>query len=179
METQKIRIPENWNEVSLGTYQEIANIKTESDAIRLKETIFLLTGVDITKIPVTEINKITTNLQWLNSLPDDKNLKTIIVIDSVQYSLIGKFESISLGEWIDLEEFIKDHVNNLHKIMAVIYRPVINGKLEDYDTESLYTRAELFEDKMFIGDVYATMIFFFVIGMNFTKAFSTSLEAQL
>lgn len=179
MENMKINIPSNWNEISLGTYQEIANIKAASDITRLQETIHILADVNITTIPVTELKKITAAISWMNILPNEKELKKVITVDGSDYGLIEKFESFTLGEWVDLEEYNKDVVNNLHKIMAILYRPIVNEVIEGYNADTMEERASLFEEKMMIGDVYATMIFFFITGLNFTQIFQTSLINQL
>ena len=176
MENIKLTIPDSWSEISIGTYQEIINITTKSDIVRLKEVIYILTDMDIDKIPVSEVSVITSHLNWMQTLPDEKQLKKVISIDGVEYGLIEKFESITLGEWIDLEEYGKDRSNNLHKIFAILYRPIVNGTIEPYNADTLNDRAAIFEDKLMLGDAYAAMVFFSLIGINFTKIFQTSLE---
>lgn len=176
MENIKLTLPDSWSEISLGTYQEIISIESKSDAGRLKDLIFILTGKDISKVSTSELQVINNALSFMQVLPDEKNFKKVITINNVEYGLIQDFNSISVGEWIDMEELLKDKLDNLHKIMALLYRPLISGVVQEYDANTLNARAEIFEEYMMIGDIYGTMVFFLITGMEFTKHFLLSLE---
>ena len=45
------------------------------------------------------------------------------------YSSIKK---CSLGEYIDLETYCKDMENSMHKVAAILYRPIISTTKEKY-----------------------------------------------
>lgn len=171
----KLTIPDGWHEVSIGKYQELINV-TGSEIEQLRDVIFILTGEDIDKIPVSEVNKITSCLAWMNTLPDEKALKQSVSIDGVEYVLMERFESITLGEWMDLEELAKDKANNLHKIFAILYRPLVDNQFEPYDSMTMLQRAAIFEEKLMLADAYTAIVFFSLIGINFTRIFQTSSE---
>jgi hypothetical protein len=110
----------------------------------------------------------------------DKTLKDVLVIlndkpdfiqrfefDGVEYGFLPKLDDISVGEYIDLDEYIKDG-KQLHKIAAILYRPVIksNGKLYDiekYEGTSKYANTMMKVDyKVVLG----AMVFFWQLGTS-------------
>lgn len=182
MENKKIiTIPDGWHEVNIKTYQEILNIDKDihKDLSYLKEIISILTNEDLEDIPIQQLNLVVNKLGWINILPDETKVKSILDIDNKQYGLISKFEQIRLGEWIDLEEYMNDYQNNLHILMAILYRPIINGEVEKYDANTLIERSNIFKDNMMIGDVYASFVFFCLIGLHYINNLNHYLILQL
>lgn len=177
-ESIKITLPESWNEVSLGTYMELASISSEEDNLsRIIKFISILSDVDpeeIKKVPTSELSKIGEAIEWAGSLPSSE-FKHIITIDGEQYGLIPSFSDLSVGEWIDLESYGENILENMHIVMAILYRPLITALndrarfIDKYDAESLLPRAELFKEKMNVNDVYGAMLFFSSIGGICTK----------
>lgn len=64
---------------------------------------------------------------------------------------------MTFGEYIDVVSYIKDEVNiyiNLHKICALLYRPVVDGKIVPYNIEQHEIQSEIFKElpvKYFFG----------------------------
>ena len=64
---------------------------------------------------------------------------------------------MTFGEYIDVVCFIKDDLtifSNIHKICALLYRPVVNGKIVPYNVEQHEIQSELFKTlpvKYFFG----------------------------
>jgi hypothetical protein len=88
-----------------------------------------------------------------------------IQIEKVKYGFID-LNKLTIGELADLDT-LKNHPQvslQLHKMMAVLYRPVDkDGKIESYNTESYDARAELFLKHLKISNVMAAIDFFFHI----------------
>jgi hypothetical protein len=99
----------------------------------------------------------------------DTILKKVIEIDGVEYGMHPNLDSITLGEYADLESFIKDGLEkNMPEVMAVLFRPITerNGDvytIEAYDGE-IAIRAEQMK-KMSAEQVQSSLFFFF----NFVK----------
>ena len=51
-----------------------------------------------------------------------------------------------MGEYVDIETFCKDSYKNLHKIMSVLYRPIVKEKGTRYSIEE-YNPSEYKEDE--------------------------------
>ena len=150
-----IKLPDSWAEITMRQFQELES--TES----IVEKISILADEDpelIKKIDLKSYKKISEALNWIHTLPEEKECSEII-IDENKYNLI-RLSSLSLGSWMDIEHYGKDPVNNLHKLMAIFYRP--EGEAE-YDSETAIKRAELFLDKMSVNDAYGTLVFFSLI----------------
>ena len=66
----------------------------------------------------------------------DTKLKRIIEINGVEYGFHPDLDSISLGEYADIEQFIKNGIDSsLPELMAVLYRPIKLKKNDIYIIE--------------------------------------------
>jgi len=109
-----------------------------------------------------------------------RKLQTIIEVEGVEYGLMSEMTSLNFGGWVDLEFLVADGVEkNLHKIMALLYRP-ITKKVKDgyeigpYDHDEMNKRAEIFKN-IPIEYFWGVSNFFF----NLVKAYSTNMKASL
>lgn len=172
----KLTFPDGWQKVTLSQFQEIAAIENDK-AVNL---ISILSDEDpelIRKIDNDSYNRILEVIDWAFMLPSE-NYKTQLEIDGVKYGLV-KFHSLSLGEWVDIENHIGKN-ENLHKLFAILYRPFVNEfDIEEYDADKSARRAELFKEKLIIADVYGALVFFSLIEMNFMRIIKYSLEKEL
>lgn len=161
-----IVIPDNWQQVSIGQFQELSDIPNDS-ADNILQTVSILIDIDPEEIrgySIEEFNAIVSKLDWIKEIPNEANFKQVITVDGTNYALI-KFAELTGGEWLDLDEYIKNPIGNLHKIMSIMYRELLGGKVDSlilapYDTESANERAELFKQKMPVGDCYGALVFF-------------------
>jgi hypothetical protein len=98
----------------------------------------------------------------LNQKPD---LTKFFELKGTKYGFIPALNDISLGEFVDLDNYMKDWAT-MHRAMAVLYRPVTKEKGERYDIEE-YTpdesREELFK-QMPVSVSLGAMVFFYRLG---------------
>jgi hypothetical protein len=115
----------------------------------------------------------------------DGSVDNIITIDGKSYGLIN-VKGLTVGEMADID-VLKNHpvLNfNLHKIMAILYRPLISKlpfKIEPYSSETFEERAELFAEKMPVKVALNTAVFFLNILGNLkevTKDFLAKPKAE-
>ena len=109
----------------------------------------------------------------------DSSLKRIIEIEGVEYGFHPNLDDITLGEYADLETFIKNGIEkHLPEIMAVLYRPVVEKKNEVYTIEAyggdLTIRAEQMK-KMSAEQVQSALVFFY----NFVSVLSMTSQSSL
>ena len=98
------------------------------------------------------------------------SLKRIIEIDGKRYGFHPDLgNSITLGEWADLETFIKQDIEkNLPEVMAILYRPITEETdsgvytIEAYDG-NISIRAEQMK-KMSAEQVQSALVFFWSLG---------------
>lgn len=166
MDKLNITIPDGWHEVNIRTFQELSNLDELEGLNKIVELISILSDKDpedIKKLDTEGFETLVSHIQWTGTMPSDE-VKTQINILGQDYYLV-KLSNLSLGEWIDLDSWCDNSIENLHKIFALLYRPV--G--EEYDSEKMETRSELFLDKLMIEDVYGTLLFFSIIGNQYQK----------
>lgn len=175
-EQKTITVPDSWADVSIGQFQEISAIDSESKNRALEIVSILIDQdiEDIRKYDLKSLNAILKAISWANDLPKEETWKNVIEIDGEEYGFINKLSDLTLGEWIDLEGYIEKPIENLHKIAGLFYRPIVhkyrNSILtEPYDTVSSEARADLFKEKMNVADMYGAMVFFCLIEKNCIK----------
>lgn len=178
IEKNTLSVPDNWNEITIGQFQEISELQNEG-VERTIDMISIFLNEDpelVRKIDVTTLTKLIGLLAWSNDMPSDAIYKPIITIGEEQYGLISKFQSLSNGEWFDLEHYIKDGpIKNLHLIMSILYRPLITAFndrdriINEYDSNMLPIQADIFKSKVMVTDVYGVLVFFSLIEKSFLK----------
>lgn len=181
-----INIQDGWAGVTLEQFIEISSLDPK-DKNHTVNVISILSDVDseeVKKYDTSSFNRIVEHLKWSNELPDEAKFKNILKIGEQEYGLINKFSELSLGEWIDIDEYLKDYPNNIHKVLAIIYRPLITALnddyriIEDYDSGGLDQRSSEFL-KLSVEDVYGASVFFCLIGNLCTRNLSTYLEKEI
>ena len=88
----------------------------------------------------------------------------------VSFGMIPSLDEMTFGEYVDLENFMSDW-DNMHKAMAVLYRPITfnkNGKylIEDYDGSDKYW--EVMKDAP-VNVALGAMVFFYRLGKKLSK----------
>jgi hypothetical protein len=161
-------LPSNWNEVSLDCLMKLNNIKEKTFTSDIEQSIAIIESIsDMTEevvldLPINDLRTISDLFEWVAVLPNDIATKNFIMIDDVKYVPVN-IQTISSGEFISLEVFQKGDVNNnLHLIAAILIRPEVDGKVEKLkDIFDIQKRAELFKEKLMVGDYWPIVQSFF------------------
>jgi hypothetical protein len=136
----KINVPEDLSEITLGQYMKFLELdfdKNSSNSFALQKTVEIFCGVnlkDIAEIRFSDITSITNHLQDIFN--QDCKMIPQIALNGVKYGFIPNLDEMSLGEYIDLDNYFHDW-DTMDKAMAVLYRPIKyskNGKylIEEY-----------------------------------------------
>lgn len=180
----KLNLPDGWHEVTIEQYQEISN--TDGDD-KLIDVVAILADEDpeeIRKIDADSLPVILNQIAWIKSLPEEGTFKPIIEIDGEKYGFINRLADLTVGEWIDLESWIGKSNENLHRIMSVLYRPLVSASNDNYRVIDKYVvseaqdRAKLFRSKVNLGDVYGAMLFFSLIESEFLRIMPKYLKSR-
>ena len=115
---------------------------------------------------------------------EDSSLKRIIEVEGKEYGFHPDLDSITLGEYADLEQFIKLGIEkHLPDVMAVLYRPIVdkteNGvyTIEAYDG-NITIRPEQMK-KMAAQNVQSALVFFYHFANVFVMTSQLSLMEKL
>jgi len=178
----KLQIPTDLSEITLGQLQSLTKLEaSELNELELqKRTLELLTDIDratIDQIKLNDLNEVYGKLLGLTKMSEELN--QFVTIDNVKYGFHPNLSEMSTGEFADLDTLCKDLNDNLHLIIAILYRPVVkeaHGKysIEAYDGE-LEARGRVFKKKLKANVVNSALVFFWTIGKDYLNASLTSL----
>lgn len=177
-----ITTPDSWSEVNISQFQELS--VTED----IFEKIAILTDEDPEELKLMDVasfGRLTAALAWVHILPNEDARKDMIVIDDIEYGFIDKLSSLSLGEWIDIENYLKDPIKNLHKLMAIFYRPLLTTLkdgtriTDDYDITQASNNANTFLTKMNVSDCYGSLVFFSLIANDCLKTIQAYFQVEI
>lgn len=98
---------------------------------------------------------------------------------TAEFGFMPNLDKMTFGEYIDLESYISDW-DNMHKAMAVMYRPIIGGKKELYQIEP-YEGSDRWSEVMKDAPVnvaLGAMVFFYRLGTKLSRYTMNSLLEQ-
>ena len=175
---------DSWSDVTLEKWIKLININTESKTEEAEEIIAALSGIPnelIKKLSLRDVAIILGKISDLQS-QQDTALKKVIEIGGVEYGMHPNLDDITLGEYADIESFIKAGLEkNMPEIIAVLFRPVTERKGEAYTIEAydgnITIRAEEMK-KMSSEQVENALRFFFVLGKELLKILPSFLLEQ-
>ena len=161
----KLNIPETLEEITLDKYQEYAKlIKDNPDSeFTRQKTIEIFCGVDLKsllQISISDVNGISEHLNNLFTAKPDLSIE--IDINGTRFGFIPNLENMSYGEFIDLDEYLKD-VSTWHNALAVLYRPITNRIKQLYSIEK-YETSEKYSEQMKqlpFSIAYGAVLFFY------------------
>tara|TARA_R100000426_G_scaffold17495_1_gene15706 strand:+ start:3662 stop:4408 length:747 start_codon:yes stop_codon:yes gene_type:complete len=185
-EKVKIVVPSSLEEITLGQYQDyLKDIKNKDQKKHAeyinRKLVQHICNIDqkyIDKIPFKDVSKL------LSILSDAFNKKYDLVkrfkLLDVEMGFIPKLDDMSLGEYVDVENFLGDW-HNMHKAMAVLYRPVNFKKKERYTIADYSPSDEisLLMKEMPLNIVMGSVVFFYRLGMELSKATLTYIRKTL
>ena len=165
---KKFKLINSWQDVTLDKWLKLINFASETKTKEAEETIAALSTMPKQLIKQLELKDIATIMSKLSELQQKQNtsLIRIIEIEGKRYGYHPDLSSITLGEWADLETFIKEDVEkNLPEIMAVLYREIIEETKSGIYTIAAYDgnisiRAEKMK-KMSAEQVQSALVFFY------------------
>ena len=162
-----IQIPTELNDITLEQYQafDIINNDDQDQEFKLHKTISIFTDVDmetVAKFPMKDAEEIAADIQKV--LQQDNPFERFFTLDGVKYAFIPALEDISLGEYIDLEDGLKD-VKSFHKAAAVMFRPIAKQYGDLYTVEPYTATLENMETmkKAPLGCITGAVVFFWTI----------------
>lgn len=126
----KINVPQGWDDITLGTYEQVFDRKPESarDRVALVAQVCGIDAATLLNWPAEVFNIIVENILFLYGENPAKP-SPLVEIGGVKY-LVPVEDEISLGAWVDADEAQKAGVNVLSNVLAIVCRPA--GEVYDY-----------------------------------------------
>ena len=162
------KIVDSWKDVTLEKWQQLVLGKKKSKTQEAKETIKALSTLPIKLVEEMSLSDVAAIFERLSKLQIEGKLKKVFEIDEVESGFLPDLDEITLGEWADIEHYIKDGIDkNMHKIMAVLFRPVTSKEGKMYSVQAYKDgreRAEKFKKKVNAEQVQLSLVFFWNLG---------------
>jgi len=171
-----LEVPQELSAVTLQQYQKYLKVMEENEGAEDVEFINLkvleiFCGVSLKeayKLPLAEFSFIINHI--VNIFKEETPLQRDFTMidpngDSITFGFIPKLDDITLGEFVDLDSYIGDW-QQMHKALAVLYRPVIFRKgelylIEEYEGTDKYS--EVMKDAP-VNVALGAIVFFYRLG---------------
>lgn len=166
----KINVPEDLSEITLGQYMRFLQLNFDENtknsfALQKMVEIFCNANLkDIADIRFSDITDITNHLQGIFN--QDCKLIPQIDFNGVKYGFITNLDEMSLGEYIDLDNYFHNW-ETMDRAMCVLYRPIKYSKNGKYLIEE-YTGTEnhMEMQNLPLNVVMGAKVFFYHIGIE-------------
>lgn len=128
MKQIKLTVPDNWNDITIEDYQKFMVImdSKKSEKQKMLDMISLFCKVskkDLKQVALKDVEKIGSILiKMVKDDPSDIKAERHVSFNKDIYSMIPNMSEMTTGEFVDLETYSSDSINNLHKIMSILYR---------------------------------------------------------
>jgi len=185
---QAYNLIESWDDVNLETWAALikgtkSGVSESTNALHTIKTLSDMPEDIIKQITLSDVARLVAMLADKQKVKMS-GLKHRITIDEVEYGFHPNLDEITLGEWADIETYIKEDMTaNLHKIMAVLYRPIVETDedfytIERYDDKTKGMRERKFK-KMSAALVENALVFFWTLGGELLRLLPLYLTEKL
>ena len=185
VKSKEFNLINSWSDVTLELWLKLIDFETGTKTEEATETIAALSDIPkklVKELALSDVAVIMSKIGELQAKQDTK-LKRIIEINGVEYGFMPDLDSISLGQYADIETFIKNGIDkNLPELMAVLYAPIKEKKndiyiIDAYDGD-IRLRAEEMK-QMSAEQVQSALMFFFALGRVFSEILPLYLMERL
>ena len=182
---KEFKLINSWEEVTLEKWLQLIDFETGTKTEEATETIAALSNIPkqlVKELALSDVAVIMSRIAELQQEQDTK-LKRIIEINGIEYGFHPDLDSISLGEYADIEQFIKNGIEkNLPELMSVLYRPVKDKKndiyiIDAYDGDIRLRTEEM--KQMSAQQVQSALVFFYTLGKELSEILPLYLMERL
>lgn len=177
----KVTIPESLTDIKAADYARfmLAN-PTEDNMDELALSYFVgISDSDRKKIAKVTIDDIKR--QTLEALNTNSNLQRFLTIDGVEYGFHPDLETMTVGEYADLETYFVELYKNWDRVLGILYRPVVNKSMGRYEIETYNPdkhNGQVFKDVT--ADVLQSVtLFFYRLEITLAKDILMSMEREV
>lgn len=174
----EINVPDSLSEIRLEQYQRFVKlydgeVTEEFMALKMLEVFCGVKLSDAYNLRFKDVDAVVNILtETLNSKPQ---LVKTFRMDGVEYGFIPNLDDMSFGEYIDLDTYIGDW-QNIHRAMAVLYRPIKSRHGERYNIVSYEVIDAETMRQMPLDAVISSVLFFYRLGIDLSKAMTNYLD---
>jgi hypothetical protein len=175
----KLFVPNQMNEIKLVDYQKFIRLEGD-DEFLTRKSLEIFCGLKMDVILQMKASSLTKVNSILNKAFNERPaLKQRFFIGKQEFGFIPSLEEITVGELNDIDQYISDWPQ-MHKAMAVLYRPVTARVANRYDIEK-YEGSDKYANKMLdipLDIAVGAMLFFWTLGSDLSQASLKSLAME-
>ena len=174
----EINVPDSLSEITLGQYQKFVKLysgEVTEEFLALK-MLEIFCGVKLNEAYQMRFKDVDGVVELLSEILNEKpQLVRTFRMGDVEYGFIPNLDDMSFGEYIDLDTYIGDW-QNIHRAMAVLYRPIKNKHGERYNIIPYeVVDAEVMKN-MPLDAAISSVLFFYRLGIDLSRAMTNYLE---
>ena len=182
---KEFKLISSWKDVTLEKWLKLIDFESGSKCEEAEETIAALSDIPkelVKELALRDVAVIMSRVAELQA-GQDNTLKNIITINDVEYGFHPNLDDITLGEYADIETFIKNGIDKqLPELMAVLYRPITEKKndiytIDAYDGDIRIRTEEM--KQMSAEQVQSALVFFYRLGKELSTIMPSYLMEQL
>lgn len=180
-----LSIPTEWSEISMKQYTSYIDSVSEEDSNEDNLAKILLHFCNIKSnvvkhFKISDLERIQKSLKLLLTKKLNTTIINKIEIYGIKYGFHPNLDELTMGEFVDLDTHAK--TNNLSKMMAILYRPIVKESGNRYTIEpysfSVHGKNHKLLENLSIDIANAVSVFFWGLGKELLIDIVTSLEEK-
>jgi hypothetical protein len=178
----EINVPTKMQDITLEQYQKFLkectdeSLSEEKIAIKMLEIFCGLPVNNTLKLRMSDVFKVCEQIN--TALNEKPPLISRWKFDKLEFGFIPQLDDMTFGEYVDVDTYIVDW-ENMHKAMAVLYRPVLQNYKGSYEIEEY--KGDTYWDlmkQMPLNLVMGCMLFFWNLERDLVKVMRSSLNKK-
>ena len=173
-----IKIPTSLKDITLRQYKRFLKIQENVKEERFlnAKMIEIFCNVKLEKVMLLKLKDAEEISGILSKLFNEKpSLVSKFKLNGVNYGFHPQLDDLSLGEYIDLDNFIGDW-DNIEKAMNVLYRPILVKLKEKYSIEDYQVGNESNLLDMPMDAVLSSIFFLWNLGLELSQTMTNCLD---
>jgi hypothetical protein len=158
-------IPTNVNQLTIKEFIEYENIRTSSlenidKIIQIASSFTDISVSEYENMSFNELEKVKSKvLLLINSKPNTR-LKNTFWHDGTRYKACKDEKDFKTNQYTALKQYETDVINNLHKILALIYVKCPVFSKYKFNSDNVEQISDVIYNYGKVGDVYGTLFFY-------------------
>jgi len=178
----KINVPEDLSEITLDQYMRFLKLDFDGNpqnSFVMQKMIEIFCNANLRDVADIRFSDVTTVVNQLQGIfNQESKMIPQISLNGVKYGFIPNLDDMSLGEYIDLDNYFHEW-DTMDKAMCVLYRPIKyskNGKylVEDYEGTDNHMEMR----QLPLNVVMGAKVFFYHLGIELLNHIPNFLEAE-
>lgn len=179
----EVIIPENISEITLGQYIKYEELQQrELEPLQFnRRKISLFTGItykDTARLKQTDFERLLYKID--TALNTEAEFVNRFTMHDIEFGFIPDLDKITIGEYADLTKYGIE-TENLHRVMAVLFRPVTQKDKDNYSVMP-YIGTDEYADMMLGMPMHCAngaLVFFYRLANELQKATQKFLNQEL